>query len=331
MLPQKLSGVDFEARASQFTQMIVDHTPVAYVIMDKEHNIVYANNYVLALTGYHHEDMVGMKCYGVINKGSPCENCAVRKTIATGGRARILKEELSKSGETIFNDMISVPIIKEDGSFDYIMEIVISKNEEVALRKKIEKDFLTLVEMLSFVLETKDAYTGDHSNNVKRLSLLIAEELNLSALDKQQLFIAANLHDIGKVGIRDSILNKTSKLTDDEYELIKTHPEMGAKILSTIESFDGIRETILYHHERWDGKGYPRGFKGEEIPFLSRIIAIADTFDAMTTTRSYRNALSADYAKQELIKYRGIQFDPVLADLVVSMIESGKIRAGAES
>ncbi len=327
MLPQKkLTEVDFEAMANQFTKMIVDYTPVAYVIMDKQHNIVYSNNYVLDLTGYHRQDLLGMKCYDVINKGSPCETCAVRKTIATGERARILKEERSKSGEAIFNDMISVPIIKEDGSFDYIMEIVISKNEEVALRKKIERDFLKLVEMLSYVLETKDAYTGDHSNNVKRISLLIAEELKLSDLDRQALFIAGNLHDIGKVGIRDSILNKPGKLTDEEYEIIKSHPVTGAKILSSIESFDGIRDIVNHHHERWDGKGYPDGLKGEEIPFLARLVAIADTFDAMTTTRSYRKALSADYAKQELFKYKGTQFDPQLADLVIAMIESGKIR-----
>lgn len=322
---ENLREIDFEAMANKFTKMIVDHTPVAYVIMDKQHNIVYANNYVLDLTGYNREDLIGMKCYDVINGGVPCKNCAVRETFKTCKRAKILKGEYNKAGQQIFNDMISVPILKEDGTFDYVMEIVISKTEEVLLRKKIERDFLKLVEMLSFVLETRDEYTGDHSNNVKTLSLLIAEELDLSELNKQQLFIAANLHDIGKVGIKDSILNKPSRLTDEEYEIIKTHPVMGANILSTIESFGDIKDIVMYHHERWDGKGYPKGLKGEEIPFLARVISIADTFDAITTTRSYRKALSPEYAREELIKNSGTQFEPMLVDLVVSMIEKGKI------
>lgn len=319
--------MDFEQMASKFAKMIVDHTPVAYVIMDKKHNILYANNYVLDLTGYHRDDLIGLKCYDIINHGSPCERCAVRETFQTGKRAKILKEERDKSGNTIYNEMISVPILNEDGTFDYIMEIVIGKTEEVSLRKKIERDFLKLVEMLSYVLETRDEYTGDHSKNVKQISLLIADEMELSDFQKQELFIAANLHDIGKVGIKDSILNKNGSLTNEEYEIIKGHPVMGANILSGIESFDNIKNIVRYHHERYDGRGYPDGLKGEDIPFLARIISIADTFDAITTTRTYRKALPLHYAKEELLKNRGTQFDPTLTDLFVSMIDQGKVAA----
>ena len=327
LVNNKLNEIAFEQMADKFTKMIVDHTPVAYVIMDKEHNIVYANNYVLDLTGYHREDLIGLKCYDIINHGTPCKYCAVRETFCTGKRAKILKEELDKFGNPIYNELISVPIMNEDGTFDYIMEIVIGKTEEVSLRKKIERDFLKLVETLSYVLETRDEYTGDHSNNVKKISLLIAEEMDLSDLEKQKLFIAANLHDIGKVGIKDSILNKNGSLTDEEYEIIKSHPDMGSKILSNIESFDTIKAIVLYHHERYDGRGYPEGLKREDIPFLAKIISIADTFDAITTTRSYRKALPLNYAREELLKNKGTQFDPELVDLFVSMIDKGIISA----
>lgn len=325
MAKQEKATLDFEEMTNKFTKMIVDHTPVAYVVMDRDHKVVYANNYVLDITGHKREELIGIRCFDIVNKGIPCPNCAVRQAFRTGKRSKILKEELGKDGKPIYTEMIAVPIHHEDGSFDYVMEIIIGRTEEVSLRKQVERDFVKLVEMLSYVLETRDAYTGSHSNNVKEMSMKIADKLILSDLQKKELYIAANLHDIGKVGIADSILNKTGKLTDEEYEIIKSHPVMGAKILSNIESFDSIKEIVLYHHERYDGKGYPEGLKEEEIPFLARIVAIADTVDAMTTTRSYRQGLSFQYARDELMKYRGTQFDPMLADLVASLIDSGEI------
>ena len=325
MTQKENATLDFEQMTNKFTKMIVDHTPVAYVVMDRSHNIVYANNYVLDITGHSREDLIGLRCFDIVNQGIPCPFCAVRESFRTGKRAKILKEEIGKDGTPIYTEMIAVPIHNEDGSFDYVMEIIIGRTEEVSLRKQIERDFVKLVEMLSYVLETRDAYTGSHSNNVKQMSMKIADKLILSDLQKKELYIAANLHDIGKVGIADSILNKTGKLTDEEYEIIKSHPVMGAKILANIESFNSIKEIVLYHHERYDGKGYPEGLKGDEIPFLARIVAIADTVDAMTTTRSYREGLSFQYARDELMKYRGTQFDPMLADLVASLIDSGEI------
>lgn len=317
--------IDFEAMASQYAKMIVDHTPVAYVIMDRDHNIVYTNQYVFDLTGYSPKEIMGAKCYDVVNKGTPCPNCAVRLAIAENTNVRILKEENDKYGNAIYNEMIAVPLLEEDGSYQYIMEIVISKTKEVSLRKKIEKDFFRLVSTLGYVLGTRDEYTGNHSHNVENIVMQLADKLKLPEDRRQQLYIAASLHDIGKVGISDKILNKEGKLTDEEYKIIQGHPAMGEGILANIESFDEIKEIVKYHHERYDGKGYPEGLSGEDIPYFARIIAIADTYDAMTTTRPYRKAMGKEYALSELLKYSGTQFDPQLVPYFKEMIEEGLI------
>lgn len=317
--------VDFEKMASQYAKMIVDHTPVAYVIMDKDHNIVYTNQYVFNLTGYSPEEVMGAKCYDVVNKGIPCPNCAVRLAKQSGKNERILKEELDKAGNEIYNEMIAVPLFEEDGTYEYLMEIVISKTQEVSLRKKIERDFFRLVETLGYVLGTRDEYTGNHSHNVERIIKLVADKLNLSPDEKSTLNIAASLHDIGKVGISDKILNKEGKLTDEEYTIIQSHPVLGEGILANIESFNTIKEIVKYHHERYDGKGYPDGLAGDDIPYFARLIAIADTYDAMTTTRPYRKALGREYARDELIKYKGTQFDPSLVPVFVALIDENLI------
>lgn len=128
------------------------------------------------------------------------------------------------------------------------------------------------------------------------------------------------LHDIGKVAIDENILNKPGKLIDEEWEKIKRHPEIGYRILSSVNDMAEMSEYVLAHHERWDGKGYPKGLKGEEIPLKSRIIAIADAFDAMTSERAYRSALSKEIAVEELIKNAGIQFDPELVKIFVEKV-----------
>ena len=155
--------------------------------------------------------------------------------------------------------------------------------------------------------------------------MLIAEELGYDEKSKEQLRKAALLHDIGKIGIPDRILNKPERLTDEEYAIMKSHVVKGAEILKSFTLIEHVEEGALYHHERYDGKGYVHGLKGEEIPLNARIIGIADTFDAMTANRIYRKQLDMDYVLNELEKGRGTQFDPELVDIMLRLIADGKI------
>ncbi len=165
--------------------------------------------------------------------------------------------------------------------------------------KELEKEHLAYIETLRRIVDAKDRYTRGHSDRVSQYSILIGEKLGLRDKDLETLRIGGLFHDIGKIGIPDNILLKTSKLTDSEYDEIKKHPSIGAHILENSKAFENIIPIVLHHHERYDGKGYPYNLKGENIPYMARIVAISDTFDAMTSKRSYRDSLYIDIVKSE--------------------------------
>jgi putative nucleotidyltransferase with HDIG domain len=163
-------------------------------------------------------------------------------------------------------------------------------------------------------LDAKDSYTYGHSMRVCYFSMVLGRELNLSDWQMYELQLAALFHDIGKIGTPDSILNKPTRLTADEFDIMKQHPTQSYEILKGFKTFEKVAKHAKHHHERYDGRGYPDGLKGDEIPFYARIILIADTFDAMTSTRVYRKGLSYEVSFNELIEFSGSQFDPQLVE-----------------
>lgn len=185
--------------------------------------------------------------------------------------------------------------------------------------KDLRELFYKTIKSISFALDAKDQYTHGHSLRVTLYSLVLAKEMNLSDSTLEEIETAGLLHDIGKVGIPQSILCKPGKLTEEEFEIMKTHPEQGEKIVKKIKKLSIISDWLKTHHERWDGKGYPLGLSGEDIPISARIIALADTYDAMTSTRSYRNALSHEEAIAEIARCSGTQFDPKFAELFIQI------------
>lgn len=169
-------------------------------------------------------------------------------------------------------------------------------------------------------LELKDPYTRGHSDRVANYSLILADALGkFNQEELKYFYYACLLHDVGKINIPDKILLKPGKLTDEEFTIIKSHPVVGAEILKDVEGIEYCIDVIKYHHERWDGKGYPEQLSGDNIPLLARITAIADAFDAMTSTRSYRSALTHEEAYRRIIEGKGSQFDPDLIEAFVSI------------
>jgi response regulator RpfG family c-di-GMP phosphodiesterase len=186
--------------------------------------------------------------------------------------------------------------------------------------QQLRRTYLSAIDSLVRTLEARDAYTSGHSARVRRYSLLLAKALDLGRREQHQLSLAAKLHDIGKVGIPEEILNKPGRLTTEEYRLVCEHPVIGERILSPVVRDPVVLAAIRHHHERPDGSGYPDGLKGAHLPLLARIIAIADSFDALTSNRAYRNALPEDEAIEIIRAGAGSQFDPefVRAFLAVS-------------
>ena len=184
------------------------------------------------------------------------------------------------------------------------------------------------VTAISQLIDAKDRYTREHSQRVAEYSRLIADYMkggHATGEELELIYRSGLLHDIGKIAVPDAVLNKPERLTDEEYKEMKSHVVKGGEILKSFTLIDNIEEGALYHHERYDGKGYVHGLKGEEIPLNARIIGIADAFDAMTANRVYRKKLDMDFVLGELKKGRGTQFDPQLTDIMLHLIETGQI------
>jgi len=193
--------------------------------------------------------------------------------------------------------------------------------QQIDIAELLEKTHFETIMAFSEALEARDQYTAGHSRRVMEYSKDIGQRMKLDKTDIEDLKRSALLHDIGKIGIPDIVLNKKTNLTDEEYTTIKSHPETGASILKYIKAFKNLVPAVYHHHERFDGEGYPEGVKGTAIPLHARIIAIADTFDAMTSRRSYRNALSFRSALSELERNKGVQFDPDIVDIFIEILQ----------
>lgn len=239
----------------------------------------------------------------------------------------------AKYPEVALNDMYANAILN---GFSYILTgfvfvcmTTLLKNildeQEIKLETEKNKELTTdMIKALVKTIDAKDPYTNGHSIRVAEYTRMLAEQVYTDQDEIHSIYNIALLHDIGKIGIPDSIISKPGKLTDEEYNIIKGHTLTGAKILSEIKSAPELIYGAKYHHERYDGKGYPCGLKGEEIPEISAIIAVADAYDAMTSNRSYRKLLPQETVKQEIEKGLGTQFNPKWGKIMLKLIEKDK-------
>lgn len=175
-----------------------------------------------------------------------------------------------------------------------------------------------LIESIVAALEARDKYTANHSRRVSDMTEQVCISLGMSEEECESIHIAAHVHDIGKIGIPDAVLLKTAKLNDEEWRHIKMHPQIGADILNKSKILYPLKEIVLHHHERWDGKGYPSGLKRTNIPLGARIIAVSDSIDAMMSNRVYRKALSLEDCKKEIEKFSGKMYDPEITKCVLN-------------
>lgn len=187
--------------------------------------------------------------------------------------------------------------------------------------RQLNRLTIQVMKTLAGTIDAKDKYTNGHSIRVAEYSKMIAERLQMTPREQEDIYYIGLLHDIGKIGIPDEIINKTSRLTDEEYDIIKTHPAIGFEILEKMSEIPEIAIGARWHHERYDGKGYPDGLSGEKIPYVARIIGVADAYDAMSSKRSYRGVLPQEHIRGEIERCMGTQFDPGVAQVMMQIID----------
>ena len=283
------------------------------------------DNISMIISDHKMPEMEGTEFLEHANKMSP----TIIKILLTGfSDTEILINAVNKCG---LYQYILKPYTPEE--LHKVVQDGIEKFDLMASKAMILTDlrdlFYKTISSISSALDSKDPYTHGHSLRVTLYSLILANELNLSEKELEEIETAGLLHDIGKIAIPQKILCKPGRLTEEEFNLMKAHPENAEKLISSIKGLQGISSWLKTHHERWDGNGYPDGLCGEEIPLTARVIALADTYDAMTSTRAYRKALEHSVAMEEIKRCSGTQFDPRLADLFMKV--SDLINAAKEN
>jgi putative nucleotidyltransferase with HDIG domain len=238
-----------------------------------------------------------------------------------------ISSEISEGKLSVRSDVQGDDEIAQLGrNFNHMAENIESLVRKLkhALRQNQEL-FLETIRTLAAAIDAKDPYTKGHSERVSAYSMAIARHLGLGFDDIFHVRIAAILHDVGKLGVRDGILNKPGGLTDEEYEIMRRHPGIGAQIMTPISKLKSIIPGIRNHHETWDGRGYPDKLKGEQIPMVARIIGVADTFDAMTTNRPYQKAMPLAHVTAKMKAMAGTRFDPEVVVAFSAAVDAGDI------
>ncbi len=274
----------------------------------------------------------------VIEEGEPilCENIETDKRFSRQSNDRYTSKSFVSVPLKVQNRVIGVLNINNKESkqkFDEkdlrLLTILAEQSartiENAELYKHMQDTYLGTIQTLARAIDAKDPYTKGHSDRVTRYAVKIAREMNLSESAIRNIEYSALIHDIGKIGIQESILTKKGGLSVTEYEIVKMHPLIGESIITPVKFLNGIAPLILYHHERFDGKGYLEGLRGEAIPLGARIISVADAFDAMTSDRPYRKALTRKKAREELEKDSGKRFDPQVIEAFLRLLDRGEL------
>ena len=290
---------------------------------------LFGHHVDLVLLDYHMPGMNGIEVLKCMKHCPELESVPV--LILTAELDIELETEVFRSGAADFVRKPFVPMAVQERALRILQNENLKKNlqKEVSRQTRLAEErlatseqlFEEMVLALAEAIDAKDKYTQGHSRRVAEYSREMALRTGETDRRQRDIYCMGLLHDIGKIGVPGSLINKPSRLSDDEYEIIKSHTLIGAKILSRISVFPLLAVGARSHHERWDGKGYPEGLRGEAIPLEARMIAVADAYDAMTSRRSYRDIMPQERVRQEIARGSGSQFDPRFADVMLKMID----------
>jgi PAS domain S-box-containing protein/putative nucleotidyltransferase with HDIG domain len=334
--------VEYERKllnAAQEWRTTFDSMPYGTMLVDKEFRILRANKYLARHFGLPIKELIGRRCCEVVLNGDqPDKNCALLKAIKTGQQET--SELYHERSGCYFREHVSPIYNGMDGRYVlFLADITEQKKREDDLvqsrqaffnmlkdldvsNQEMKELYEGLIHAFVNAIDAKSAWTGGHSEKVTDYALQIARELGMNSQEMETLRIAGFLHDIGKLGTYGALLDKAGPLSVDEFAIIKLHPAKGEEILKPIKPLRNLLPVIRHHHERVDGKGYPDGLKGEDIPLLARVLCVADAYEAMVSHRPYRPALGPEQAVAELKRCSGTQFDSEVVEAFLRTLEN---------
>ncbi|GAB6158417.1 hypothetical protein JCM39194_16170 [Desulfotomaculum varum] len=318
---------------AQFTQIIMDLTDDLITVIDQQGMIVAMNTAATRLLGVKPAQMIGRSLVQAVYGGKKFDYqgnylSPLVETMETGREFKDVETKIkSPLLKSAFVCRTTTGLLRDAqghaaAAYAYDKNLTEARHLERTnenLKEILHNQQLQTVLAFTEAIGTRDNYTRGHSERVAEYAQMIAAVMGLQDLS-QMVYIAALVHDVGKIGIPEHILNKPGRLTEAEYQVIKQHSILGANILKKVDSFSDLVAIVRAHHERYDGSGYPDGLRGEEIPLISRIISVADAFEAMTSDRSYRRRFSIDQALAELRRCAGSQFDPAIVDNFIKLV-----------
>lgn len=319
MIRTALSAIDW--------RQVFQAVPDGLIVIDVDLNVLFANRAFTTMSGVSEDDAIGNKCYDVF-PGSLCggPGCPLSRIRAGVERLEYEGERTCLCGKQIPSIVTAVPYRDADGDLIGIVETITDnsalKRAEKELHhshERLRKAMGGIIQAMSLTIEKRDPYTAGHQRRTAKLCRAIATELGFSWERIQGLRMAAAIHDLGKIHVPSAILNKPGQLSEHEMAIIRLHPETARDILKGIEFPWPLTETIYQHHERMDGSGYPGRLKGDRIILESRILAVADVAEAMSSFRPYRPALGIDQALAELAAHRGDLYDPMVVDCCTAL------------
>ncbi|MGB9804503.1 HD-GYP domain-containing protein [Desulfofundulus sp.] len=331
-----------DGETASLERLALNALPCPVVVVNASGILIYLNNTSERELGVKKEEVISRSLIESLYGGGKFDHrgrysSALIETLETGREFSLRPEEIRTALDVLPKVFLVDTSILRDQERRVVGACAIYHNflrDRRLLKATVMNRLTTVSEQFETIyafaeaIGARDQYTMGHSEKVAEYARLIAEALGLSEKEVDLAYICGIVHDVGKIGVPENVLNKPGALTEEEFEQITRHPEKGATILSHISWLEHVVPVVLAHHERYDGRGYPRGLRGEEIPLLSRILAVADAFDAMTSDRSYRKALPVPVAISELKRHAGGQFDPRVVEAFMHIL--GAYQGGKE-
>lgn len=302
----------------------------AWLVIDRNYKIIFVNEAFCKLWKIPRKDLIGHSLLQVLFDGNKQDTAGAYhgpliETMATGREFPAMEACIGNSRDRSYIwHLVSTFLLRdEENQPEYAVGIYVGIDKFKVLEKKLDSMNMDIIRAFCKAIGIRDAYTKQHSEHVATLMVELAEYMKLPAEAVTTAYLTGIVHDVGKIGVPEKILNKPGRLTAEEYEFVKRHSTRGADILTDIPGFGTIAGIVRYHHERFDGLGYPAGLKGEKIPLFSRMMSVCDAYDAMTSARCYREPLTVEQALGELSRCTGTQFDPAISDQFIQFIHSG--------